>query len=159
MASSANQPASAAATVGPTPSTSSNRSGCSAATCRRNAPTRRSQSVARRDLGREPAREVDRGRLADLRDAEAVEHARERPPARLLDRPVEVLGALAREPVERLEVLDGQPEEVGPAADDAALEQLLEDRPAGALDVHPAAADEVAELLADSRAGQRGFGQ
>ena len=33
--------------------------------------------------------------------------------------------------------------------DQAALEELLEDRPAGALDVHPAPADEVAVLLAD----------
>ena len=80
---------------------------------------------------------------------EPVEHARQRPPdARPRDPAVEVLRALAREPVERLELLDGQPEEVARGLDHAPLEELRQDRPAGALDVHPAAPDEVAELLA-----------
>ena len=50
---------------------------------------------------------------------------------------VQVLGALAGEPVERLQVLDREPEEVAAALHQAALEELAQDGPAGALDVHP----------------------
>ena len=69
-----------------------------------------------RHLARDPAREVDRRRLAHLRDPQAVQHPAERPLLRALDRRVQVLRALAREPVERLEVLDRQPVEVGRAS-------------------------------------------
>ena len=50
-----------------------------------------------------------------------------------------------------LEILDDQSVEVAAALDMPRLEELLEDLPAGALDVHPAAPREVAELLADPR--------
>ena len=72
---------------------------------------------------------------------------------------LQVLGALAREAIERLEVLDGQAEEVAACLDQAALEQLGEDLPAGALDIHRAAADEMLELLADASRAQGRFGQ
>ena len=61
---------------------------------------------------------------------------------------MEVLGALAREPVERLEVLHREPVEVAAGAHEAAVEELLHDHPAGALDVHAAATREMPELLA-----------
>ena len=68
---------------------------------------------------------------------------------------MEVLGALAAEPFEALEVLDREPVEVAALLHEPRLEQLLEHLPAGALDVHPAPPDEVAELLADpGRAGE-----
>ena len=44
-----------------------------------------------------------------------------------------------------------EPEEVGPRVDHAALEQLAQHRPAGALDVHAAPPDEVAVLLGEPR--------
>ena len=55
--------------------------------------------------------------------------------------------------VERLEVLDREPEEVGPRVDHAPLEELREDRPAGALDVHPAAARRNARTPATAAPG------
>ena len=67
----------------------------------------------------------------------------------------QVLGALPPEPLERLEILDGEAVEVGSTAHEAGGQQLFEDLPAGALDVHPAAADEVGELLADARRAAR----
>ena len=104
-------------------------------------------------LAREPRGELDRGRPADLRDAERGQQPLERATARLLDRAVEILGALAREPVEALEVVDGEPEEVSPGLDQAPLQQLLKNMPARALHVHPAGKEP--ELLGDARrAGQ-----
>ncbi len=68
---------------------------------------------------------------------------------------MQVLRALAREALERLELLDAQAEEVAALTDQATLEQLLEYLPAGAVDVHRATADEMLELLPhSSRAGQ-----
>src|SRR4029077_3572417 len=96
------------------------------------------------DLG-QPDREVDRRLPADLRDAEPVEDPAERAPPRAGDRTLEVLGAPAGEPIEGLEVLDLQPVEVAARLDETALEQLLEDRPARALDVHSAPPGEVPE--------------
>src|SRR5439155_3540095 len=97
--------------------------------------------------GRQPGGELDRRRPADLRDPEPRENALERPPARLLDRGMEVLGALPAEPLEALEILDAEPVEVAATLDESGLQELLEDLPAGALDIHPAAADEMLELL------------
>src|SRR4029453_2735244 len=104
--------------------------------------------VAGGHLRRKPVGELDRGCPADLRDPERGDDPLERTLLRLLDVAVEVLGALAAEPVQPLEVLDGQPEEVAALRYEPGLEQLLERLPAGTLDVHPA--DEVAELLADA---------
>src|SRR5262249_18846194 len=83
---------------------------------------------------------------ADLRDSEGRDDPLERPPPGLLDVRVEVLRALAGEPIQSLEVFDRQPEEVAAALDQAGLEELLKRLPASALDVHTAY--EVAELLA-----------
>ncbi len=100
----------------------------------------------------QPGGEVDRGLLADLWHPEAIEHPCQRPAdPRPGDPAMEVLGALAREALERLQVLHGQPEEIGPRVDHPALEQLRQDRPAGAFDVHPATPDEMAELLGEPR--------
>ena len=68
---------------------------------------------------------------------------------------MEVLGALASESIESLEILDGQAVEVAAPLDHAALQQLLQHLPAGALDVHPAATDEVRQLLGDPRRASR----
>ena len=108
--------------------------------------------VARRDLRRDqPGRQVDRRLPADLRNAEAGEDPRQRPPdARPLDPAVEVLGALLREPVERHEVLDRQPEEVAaPLARDRARASCASTaQPAPSMSI---ARHEMAELLADAR--------
>ena len=60
---------------------------------------------------------------------------------------MKIFGTLAREPLQALEVLDRQPEEVATALHQPALEKLLQDVPAGALDVHAAAPREMRELL------------
>jgi hypothetical protein len=53
-----------------------------------------------------------------------------------------------REPVERFEVPDAEAVEVATALDETAFDELDEDLPPGALDVHPAASREVSEFLA-----------
>src|SRR5205814_10613092 len=106
--------------------------------------------VACRDLGRQPDRELDRRRPADLRDPEPREDPFKRAASRLLDGGVEVLCALAAEPLEALEILDREPVEITAPLDEPGLEKLLEGLPAGALDVHPAAPDEMLELLGDT---------
>ena len=70
-------------------------------------------------------------------------------------RRVEVLRALPGEPLQRLELLHGQREEVRAPVDHAALKELREDGPAGALDVHAAAADEVLVRLRQARRADR----
>src|SRR5258706_9412008 len=64
---------------------------------------------------------------------------------------MEVLRALAREPVQPLEIFDREAVEVAADLDEPGLEELLEDLPAGALDVHPAPSHEVLELLRHPR--------
>src|SRR5262249_34855736 len=110
-------------------------------------------AVAGRHLGGQPVADLDRGRPADLGNAERGDDPLDRATASLLDRRMEILGALACEPVQALEVLHGEPEEVTAALHEPGLEQLLQRLPAGALDVH--AADEVAELLADPGGARR----
>ena len=156
VAGSANQAPTLAATTGPTPCTASKRS---AGRPRSSPATRASQPsgpcIGSSGPGGQAAaiqlRHVERGLLAHLRDAQRVQDPAQRPDARPLDGRGEVLGALAREAVERHELLDGQPEEVAAGPHHAALEQLAEHGPAHALDVHAAAAHEVTELLADAR--------
>ena len=88
-------------------------------------------------------------------DAEGVEDARQRPDPGALDALIEVGGTLLREALQGDELIDGQPEDVGGAGDEPALKQLIEDMPAGALDVHAAPTDEVAETLDDLGGAKR----
>ena len=140
------------ATVGPTPYTSSK---ASPSTLSRNAAARSSQpspggtrSTSHKDTSIAVCSPTC-GMPSPLRIA------RQRSTARALDRPVEVLGALAAESIESLEVLDGQAVEVAAPLDHAALQQLLQHLPAGPLDVHPAATDEMRQLLGDPRRALR----
>ncbi len=80
----------------------------------------RRRIVVRARAGRKEPRQVHGGRLAHLRDAEAVEHLGERAPhARPLDRCVQVLRALPPEALQALELVHGEGEEVGPTVDHA----------------------------------------
>src|SRR5439155_19589069 len=106
--------------------------------------------VPGRHLGRQPARELDRGRPANLGDAEGREDPLERSSSGTLYRAVEVLRALTGEPIQGFEILDREPVEVAPPADHPPLEELAENSPPGSLDAHAAAPREVAELLADA---------
>ena len=140
------------ATTAPMPGTSWNSSAVTAGSDR---ATRAVHSAGIHALRRpalgDPAGQVDGGLLAHLGNAERVQHPRQRPPARPFDRSLQVLGALAGEPVEADEVVDRQAVEVAARLDQAARQQLLQHGPAGALDVHPAAAGEMGELLGQPR--------
>src|SRR5439155_8451446 len=106
--------------------------------------------VPGRHLGCQPARELDRRGPADLRNPQCREDPLERSSSGTLYRAVEVLCALAGEPIQGFEILDREPVEVAPPADDPPLEELAEYSPPGSLDVHAAAPREVAELLPDA---------
>ena len=100
----------------------------------------------------QPGGKVHGGLLADLRHPQSVEHACQWPSDPCpCDPPDQILRALLGEALQRLEVLGPQPEEVGPGVDHAPLQELAQDRPAGALDIHPAAPDEVAVFLGQPR--------
>src|SRR6266542_1417537 len=78
-----------------------------------------------------------------MTDAERVQDPRQRSPPRAIDGAHQVLGALARESVQALEGLDREPIQVGWLREETPLDQLVDDRIARALDVHPTTPGEV----------------
>ena len=82
----------------------------------------------------------------------------ERPRARRVDRGDHVLGRPLLEPLERQQVVDGEPVEVGRPARPAELPEAEHELLAHAVDVHRAARDEVLEQPRSPRLGQFAVG-
>ncbi len=91
----------------------------------------------------EVAREVLRGRLADVADPEAVEEARERRRAARGDVGDEVACALVGHALERLELLLGERVEIGKRLHEPLVDELVDDLLAEAFDVERAPAGEM----------------
>src|SRR5207302_10549384 len=83
-----------------------------------------------RKAGREPSREIIRGRVADVPDAEREKDAREWPHLRGLDALVNVRRALFGEALDREQLLDGEVENIRGIAHEGDLHEGLDGLPA-----------------------------
>ena len=95
--------------------------------------------------GREPLGEDLGHARADVADGQAGEEAVERPVLRPLDRRDQVLGRLLAHPLQVGQGRHVEPVEVGQAPDQAAVDELLDQLLAQAVDVHGVAVGEVRE--------------
>src|SRR5437867_1859260 len=91
--------------------------------------------------------QVLRGALADMANAQRIQEARQRRALALLDRRDEVGRALVGHALQRRELRDAQLVELRQGAHDAAIDELVDELAAQALDVHGAAAREMQHRL------------
>ena len=84
-----------------------------------------------------------RGSLADERNAQAIQHARQRLLARRVDVPQDFLGRLLPHAFELQQLLERQIVNIRHALDQAARDQLVHQHVAHAIDIHDAARGEM----------------
>ncbi len=104
------------------------------------------------------SRKVLRRRLADMPDAEREDEARERRVLALFDAGDDVRRALLRHPLQRRELRDAQPIQIGRRAHQLRVDELVDELVAQALDVHRAAAREMQQRLLALRGADQSAG-